>query len=85
MFKVFNRGHKIQLNEPELQSASKLSASQYRRQGSLRHSHYFGHSDDYSTLKPSSGVPKLNSHIANSKNTSAVKMSGILVKSTKML
>lgn len=69
MFKVFNRGQKLPLNDTDYPS-SKLPPSNYRRQASLRHSHYFGHTEDYSSTLSSiksAGVPKLNSHICNSK------------------
>ncbi|CAF0724476.1 unnamed protein product [Brachionus calyciflorus] len=64
MFKVFNRGHKV--NESDLGSPKNITT--YRRQSSLRHSTYFGHSENYSSLgsqRPTGS--KANPKIGNSK------------------
>ncbi|RNA13963.1 hypothetical protein BpHYR1_031327 [Brachionus plicatilis] len=49
MLKVFNRGNKSQLTDSDSPDP-RPQTSNYRRQASLRHSHYFGHTENYATL-----------------------------------
>lgn len=49
MLKVFNRGNKSNLTDCHVPEPTPQT-SNYRRQASLRHSHYFGHTEHYATL-----------------------------------